>query len=153
MVINDKIYFEADTLVEGNTTKIVYKGSLCETGSEDIYMHYGYGLLWENLQEIKLEKYEDCYKADICLTDIGDINFCFRDSNGNWDNNEGVNYTATISKVENTLTKVDTVAIEVPRLKKSYLIMKKIKISFYKAITFLSKAFTGTLKKDTGKAV
>ena len=36
MIINDKIYFEADTLVEGNTTKIVYKGSLCENCSEDI---------------------------------------------------------------------------------------------------------------------
>lgn len=153
MIINDKVYFDADTLVEGTTTKILYKGSLCENGSEDVYMHYGYGLLWENLQEIKLEKYDDCFKADIYLSDIGDINFCFRDSNGNWDNNEGVNYTATISKVENTLTKVDTVAIEVPRLKKSYLIMKKIKISFYKAITFLSKAFTGTLKNKSAKNV
>ena len=149
MTINDKIYFEADTLTEGCTTQIVYKGSLYENGSEDIYMHYGYGLLWENLQEVKFEKHQDCYKAYITLTDIGDINFCFRDSEGHWDNNEGVNYTATISKIENTLTKVDNVAVEVPRLKKSYLIMKKIKISFYKAITFLSKAFTGNLKKGT----
>lgn len=149
MTINDKIYFEADTLIEGCTTQIVYKGCLYEEGCEDIYMHYGYGLLWENLQEIKFEKYQDCYKAQITLTDIGDINFCFRDSEGHWDNNEGANYTATINKIENTLTKIDNVSVEVPRLKKSYLIMKKIKISFYKAITFLSKAFTGNLKKET----
>ena len=38
---------------------------------------------------------------------------------------------------------------EVPKLKKSYFIMKKIKISFYKAITFLSRAFSGNLKKGT----
>ena len=151
MTINDKIYFEADALVEGSTTRIVYKGTLYENGAEDIYMHFGYGLLWENLQEIKLEKYNDCYAANITLTDIGDINFCCRDSNGHWDNNEGANYTATISKIENTLTKVDTVAVEVPKLKKSYLVMKKIKISFYKAITFLSKAFTGNLKKGTAQ--
>lgn len=149
MTINDHIYFEAETLTEGTTTNIIYKGTLCQNDTEDIYMHFGYGLLWENLQEIKLEKYEDCFKASISLTDIGDINFCFRDANGNWDNNEGQNYTATISKVENTLTRVDTVAVEVPKLKKSYLIMKKIKISFYKAITFLSKAFTGNLKKES----
>lgn len=147
MTINDKIYFEADTLSEGITTKIVYKGKLYEEGAEDIYMHFGYGLLWENLQEIKLDKYQDYYQADITLANIGDINFCFRDANNNWDNNEGQNYSATISKIENTLTKVDTVAIEVPRLKKSYLMMKKIKISFYKAITFLSKAFSGKLNK------
>lgn len=147
MTINDKIYFEADTLSEGITTKIIYKGKLFENGSEDIYMHFGYGLLWENLQEIKLDKYEDYYQADITLTDIGDINFCFRDANNHWDNNDGNNYSATISKIENTLTKVEPVAIEVPKLKKSYFIMKKIKISFYKAITFLSKLFTGDLKK------
>lgn len=149
MTINDKIYFEAETLTEGTTTQIVYKGSLYEQGSEEVYMHFGYGLLWENLQEIKLEKYQDCYKADITLTEIGDINFCFRDAYGHWDNNNTENYTATISKIENTLTKVDTVSIEVPRLKKSYLIMKKIKISFYKAITFLSRAFSGSLNKGT----
>lgn len=149
MNINEKIYFESDTLVEGISTKIVYKGSLYENAAQDIYMHFGYGLLWENLQEVKLEKYEDCYKADITLTEIGDVNFCFRDSNGNWDNNDGVNYAATISKIENTLTRVDTVSMEVPRLKKSYLILKKIKISFYKAITFLSKAFSGEYKKGT----
>ena len=147
MTINDKIYFEANTLSEGITTQIVYKGKLFEENSEDVYMHFGYGLLWENLQEIKLEKYQDCYKANITLTDIGDINFCFRDSNNNWDNNEGENYSATISKIENTLTRVDTVAIEVPKLKKSYLMMKKIKISFYKAITFLSRVFSGNLNK------
>lgn len=147
MTINDKIYFETDTLTEGTTTQIIYKGTLYENGSEDIFMHFGYGLLWENLQEIKLDKYDDYYKADITLANFGDINFCFRDSYGNWDNNDNANYTATISKIENTLTKVDTVAVEVPRLKKSYLIMKKIKISFYKAITFLSKAFTGNSKK------
>lgn len=149
MNINEKIYFESDTLVEGISTKIVYKGSLYENAAQDIYMHFGYGLLWENLQEVKLEKYEDCYKADITLTEIGDVNFCFRDSNGNWDNNDGVNYAATISKIENTLTRVDTVSMEVPKLKKSYLILKKIKISFYKAITFLSKAFSGEYKKGT----
>lgn len=147
MIINDKIFFEADTIHDGMTTQIVYKGSLYENGSEEVYMHLGYGLLWENLQEIKLDKYEDCFKADITISGQDDIYFCFRDGNNNWDNNDGSNYSATITKVENILTKVDTVAIEVPRLKKSYLIKKKIKISFYKAITFLSNVFTGKYKR------
>lgn len=142
MTINDKIYFEADTLNEGITTEIVYKGKLYEEGADEVYMHFGYGLLWENLQELKLTKYDDCYKTSITLANIGDINFCFRDANNNWDNNDGVNYTATISKIENTLARVEPVVMEVPRLKKSYLIMKKIKISFYKAITFLSRTFS-----------
>jgi len=34
MTINDKIYFEADTLTEGCTTQIVYKGCLYENNSK-----------------------------------------------------------------------------------------------------------------------
>ena len=40
MTINDKIYFESDTLTEGICTKIVYKGSLYENGAQDVYMHF-----------------------------------------------------------------------------------------------------------------
>lgn len=149
MVINDKISFEAETLYEGMTTQIIYKGMLYENGSEEVYMHFGYGLLWENLQEIKLEKCEDGFKADITFSEAENINFCFRDNNNNWDNNDCNNYTCPISKVENVLTKVDPAEIEVPRLKKSYLVMKKIKLSFYKAFTFLSNVFTGKYKKKT----
>ena len=36
MTINDKIYFEANTLSEGITTQIVYKGKLFEENSEDV---------------------------------------------------------------------------------------------------------------------
>ncbi len=151
MTITDKIYFEADTLLEGTTTTIIYKGSLYENGSEEVYMHFGYGLLWENLQEIKLEKYADCFKASITLTNCGDINFCFRDSNHHWDNNDTHNYTANVNKIEQTLTKVEPTNIEVPRLKKSYFVMKKIKISFYKAFTFLSRVFSGNLKRKTSE--
>ena len=48
---------------------------------------------------------------------------------------------------EVTVAKVENTSIEVPRLKKSYLIAKKIKLAFYKTISFLSKAFTGEWKK------
>lgn len=147
MTITDKIYFEADSLTEGMTTKIVYKGDLMEAGAEDVYMHFGYGLMWENLQEVKLDRYPDSFQADITLSDIGDIHFCFRDANQHWDNNNGENYLATVAKIENTIAKVDNVAMEVPRLKKGYLMKKKIKISFYKAITFLSRVFTGNIRR------
>ncbi len=148
MPLEETVYFDTTNLIEGRTAKLTYKGSLATAGAEEIYVHYGFGLLWENVQETKLVKVADnTFEADISLMAGDSINFCFRDGNNNWDNNETHNYSMPISKEEVTVTKVETVAIDVPRLKKSYIIAKKIRIGFYKVITFLPKLFSGDLKK------
>ena len=153
MSVNEKVYFDTDNLIEGRTAKLTYKGDLATATANEIYVHYGFGLLWENIQEIKLDKIsDDTYETEINLSPSYDsINFCFRDDSNNWDNNEAKNYSASISKEEVTVAKVETVALEVPRLKKSYLIAKKIKIAFYKIITYIPKAFSGEWKKKTAK--
>ena len=58
---------------------------------------------------------------------------------------------ANISKEEVTVSKVETTALEVPKLKKSYLIAKKIRIAFYKMITAIPKVFSGEFKKKAAK--
>ncbi len=148
---SEKVYFDTDNLIEGRTVKLTYKGDLATPTTNEIYVHYGFGLLWENIQEIKLDKIEnDTFETEITLTHSYDsINFCFRDDKNNWDNNNAQNYTATISKEEVTVSKIDNAPIEVPRLKKSYLIAKKIRIAFYKIITSIPKAFSGNWKKKT----
>lgn len=153
MTISDTILFDTDKLIEGRAVKLTYNGALVEGGASEIYVHFGFGLLWDNLQELKLEKVDGAYETEITLTSSENINFCFRDENNNWDNNNAQNYTAPISKVEITVAKVDSTAIEVPRLKKSYLLMKKIKLAFYKTVVFLSNAFTGEWKKKKAKEV
>lgn len=149
MSVNEKVYFDTENLIEGRTAKLTYKGALAVQSTNEIYVHYGFGLLWENIQEIKLDKIDDyTYETEITITPSYDnINFCFRDDKNNWDNNEAQNYTANISKEEITIAKVENVSIEVPRLKKSYLIAKKIKIAFYKIITYIPKAFSGEFKR------
>lgn len=147
MTISEKIFFDTDKLTEGRTAKLVYTGSLVEGGATEVYVHFGFGLLWDNLQEIKLDKVGDSYETEITMSSCEDINFCFRDENNNWDNNNAQNYTAPVSKEEVTIAKVDSTAIQVPRLKRSYFVMKKLKIAFYRTVTFLSKTFTGEWKK------
>ena len=147
MCDNETVYFDTEALIEGRTVKLTYAGKLIENGANEIYVHYGYGLLWNNLQEIKLDKIDNHYETNITLSCAEDLNFCFRDENNNWDNNNTKNYCATIAKEEVIIAKVDPTEMAVPRLKKSYLIMKKIKLAFYKTITFLSKTFTGEWKK------
>ncbi len=144
----EKVYFDTEKLVEGRTAKLIYKGDLVNDGSNEIYVHYGFGLLWENLQEIKLDKVDDStYETEINLISNDSINFCFRDGNNNWDNNQTKNYSMPISKEEVTVAKVEPTALEVPRLKKSYILAKKIKITFYKIVTFIPKIFNGEFKR------
>ena len=149
MSVTENVYFDTEKLIEGRTAKLTYKGALATPTTNEIYVHYGFGLLWENIQEIKLDKVDDTtYETEITLAPTYDsISFCFRDDNNNWDNNDAKNYTSEISKEEVTVTKTESVAIDVPRLKKSYLIAKKIRITFYKIITYIPRAFSGTLKR------
>jgi len=149
MSVSEKVYFDTEKLIEGRTAKLTYKGNLAIPSTNEIYVHYGFGLLWENIQEIKLDKIDDyTYETEINITPSYDsINFCFRDDINNWDNNEAKNYSAGISKEEVIISKVENVSLEVPRLKKSYLIAKKLKIAFYKIITYIPKAFSGEWKK------
>ena len=149
MTVTENVVFDTEKLIEGRTAKLTYTGALATPSTNEVYVHYGFGLLWENIQEIKLDKVDDTtYETEINLVPSYDsINFCFRDDNNNWDNNDAKNYTAEISKEEVTVTKTESAAIDVPRLKKSYLIAKKLKITFYKIITYIPRAFSGTLKK------
>ena len=150
----EKVYFDTEKLIEGRTAKLTYKGTLAVPSTNEVYVHYGFGLLWENIQEIKLDKIDDyTYETEISISPSYDsINFCFRDDANNWDNNETKNYTSTISKEEITVAKVETTDIAVPKLKKSYLIAKKIKIAFYKVITYIPKMFKGDWKRKKAEA-
>lgn len=152
MAMEGTVFFDTDTLMEGRTVKLTYKGSLVTPDTNEIYVHYGFGLLWDNLQEIKLDKIDDTtYETDITLMNSDSINFCFRDDKNNWDNNESKNYTAEIGKEEITIAKVEPAEMEVPKLKKSYFIAKKIKLTFYKIITYLPRMFKGQWKKKTAE--
>ncbi len=146
MNLNNTIYFDGDDLIIGRPSKIIYKGFLCENEPEEIYMHCGYGLLWEGLQEIKLLKGVDGYEADVTFLNCDDVFFCFRDSEGKWDNNDGQNYVIAVKKPELSLTKRNDYYLpEVPRLKRSYFIRKKIKVAFYKTLTFIGKLLSGNI--------
>ena len=147
MNVNGSVYFDGETLVANQPTRLIYSGSLCENAPEEIYMHYGYGLLWEKLSEIKLLKGLTGYEADVTFTEFGDVYFCFRSSNGVWDNNYGQNFNATIEKEEINLVVKEQDYLPVPKLKRGYLIKKKIKVAFYRTISLIAKLFSGDILK------
>ncbi|MBR6252356.1 MAG: hypothetical protein IKR04_00690 [Clostridia bacterium] len=154
MVIDETIYFDGENVKLDTPTKIIYKGFLCDSSPESVYMHYGYGLLWENLQEIKLfRNINNNYEADITFNKNDLVFFCFRDSNGSWDNNNGQNYMVE-PIVENLNAMVPVTSkldLLYPKLRKGYFIRKKIRITMYRIISFVGKLISGRIFKHESR--
>lgn len=149
MELIKNIFFNTDKLIENTIVKISYTGKLFQDNSEEVYIHYGFGLNWENLNEIKMEKTELGYQAEIELTSCDSLNLCFRNSYNEWDNNNGQNYTFEIEKQEElALVVKDDASLQSPRrLRRSYLWSKKIRLAVYKIITYIPKIISGNYKR------
>ena len=68
MELSKNIFFNTDKLVPNSTVKISYIGTLFQNNSEEVYIHFGFGLLWENVSEIKMVKTELGFQAEIEFT-------------------------------------------------------------------------------------
>ena len=148
MELVKNIFFNTDKLIENSKVKISYVGELFQNNSEEVYIHYGFGLNWDGLNELKMEKTELGFQAEITLPESETFNFCFRNSNNEWDNNNCENYIFPIEKLELALVLKDDSSLDKPRrLRKSYIWSKKIRLAVYKIITYLPKIISGNYKR------
>lgn len=149
MELSKNIFFNTDKLVPNSTVKISYVGELFQNNAEEVYIHFGFGLLWENVSEVKMIKTELGFQAEIELQDFESFNFCFRDGNDVWDNNSGENYIFPIEKVDNALIALEDVSELTVRkgLRKTYLWSKKIKLAVYKLIVYVPKLISGNYRR------
>ena len=148
MELVKNIFFNTDKLVENASIKISYAGKLFQNNSEEVFIHYGFGLNWDNLGEIKMEKTELGFQAELELISSDTFNFCFRNGNDEWDNNNGQNYVFPIEKVELSLIPQEDNFLDAPRkLRKSYIWSKKVRLAIYKVITYLPKLISGNYKR------
>ena len=148
MELIKNIFFNTDKLVENSKVKISYAGKLFQDNCEEVYIHYGFGLNWDNIGEIKMEKTELGFQAEVELISSETFNFCFRNSKNEWDNNGGQNYVFPIEKVELALVVKEKSFLDAPReLRKSYIRSKKVRLAVYKLITYLPKLISGNYKR------
>ena len=98
MELTKNIFFNTDKLMQNSKVKISYTGVFFENNSEEVYIHYGFGVSWDNLSEIKMEKTELGFQTEIDLIESDTFNFCFRNGNNEWDNNEYQNYVFELEK-------------------------------------------------------
>lgn len=149
MELSKNIFFNTDKLVENQTVKVSYTGKFFQDNSNEVYLHYGFGIYWENVSEVKMERTDLGFQAEISLGSFETLNFCFKNENDVWDNNDGANYIFPIEKVaiEPVTEELALVVSSPRRLRKSYILSKKIKLAIYKIITFLPKIISGNYRR------
>ncbi len=152
MELTKNIFFNTDKLIENTIVKISYTGKLFSENSENVFIHYGFGNDWENLNEIKMEKTELGFQAEVELVSFDSFNFCFRDANNTWDNNNGKNYIFPIEKnIMALVTTENNALLPAKRLRRSYIWSKKVRIAVYKIITYLPKIISGNYKRKVSE--
>ena len=150
MELTKNIFFNTDKLVENSKVKISYIGSLYQDSSEKVFIHYGFGMNWDNVNDIEMDKTELGFQAEIHLLEGDSFNFCFRNENNIWDNNDGKNYIFNLEKVQTELLVLDDEPVSLGsarKLRKSYLWSKKVRLAVYKLITYLPKLISGNYKR------
>lgn len=149
MELVKNIFFDTDKLVENTSVKISYTGKLFQEDCEEVYIHYGFGMNWDNLNELKMVKTELGFQVEIELVSSDTLNFCFRNANNEWDNNNSENYVFPIEKVEELalVVKDDSSVSRPRRLRRTYLWSKKVRLAVYKIITYLPRIISGNYKR------
>ena len=67
MELTKNIFFNTDKLIENTDVKISYTGKFFQDNSEEVFIHYGFGLNWDNINDMKMEKTELGFQAEIHL--------------------------------------------------------------------------------------
>lgn len=83
---------------DGKDVKIIYDGLLAKSGAQEVYMHTGFGRRqkWEDVYDHRMERTARGWEKTIHMEEK-QLNFCFKDSADNWDNNKGENWTYAVT--------------------------------------------------------
>ncbi|MDN5347369.1 MAG: hypothetical protein PWP65_933 [Clostridia bacterium] len=93
---DDRVAIEPHPVRKGQNVTIKYKGLLVNSGADAVWLHYGYDG-WQSSATVAMGWQSDrsCV-ATIPALGNREINFCFKDSASNWDNNSGWNWKCDI---------------------------------------------------------
>jgi hypothetical protein len=96
MFNDDRVSYEPAPVRPGDTVHVNYSGILKNSGADSIYLHFGSDG-WNNPNTVQMQRMNDgMFGAEIQASANHEINFCFKDSANNWDNNSGWNWKADI---------------------------------------------------------
>jgi hypothetical protein len=93
---HENVFVEPHTARQGENMSINYQGLLRNSGADSLYLHYGFDQ-WHNPQTIPMNRTDDgLFRSEIRASGSQEVNFCFKDSANNWDNNNGNNWNVQL---------------------------------------------------------
>ena len=149
MELVKNIFFNTDRLTPNTNIKISYTGKFFQDNSKKVYLHYGFGNVWEKLTDQEMIRNELGFQLELDLIDSTTFNFCFKNEKDEWDNNNGANYIFDLEELSLDLIVSDDITdLDKPhKLRKAYLWSKKIRLAVYKIITYIPKIISGNYKR------
>lgn len=93
-----RVDVQPDKINAGSKVRINYNGLLAKSGAEKIYLHAGIskGKDWRNVRDIEMHHSGEGWTTELEVKNADKLNFCFKDSANNWDNNNGHNWSYKI---------------------------------------------------------
>ncbi|WP_066637091.1 carbohydrate-binding protein [Desulfolucanica intricata] len=85
-------------ITAGQEVTILYNGLLAKSGAQEVYLHMGFGdnRNWHGTKDVRMERTGWGFAKRMEMPEDRNFNFCFKDNAGNWDNNNGTNWTFQI---------------------------------------------------------
>ena len=137
-----------NNLIENEECTIFYSGDLYQKKSDRVFIVYGFGNNWENLVDGEMTKTELGFQIEVELLDKETFNFCLKNEKDEWDNNDNQNYVFLIEHPETSLILLEEFDVPtIRRLRKSYIISKKIKLAIYKMLIYVPRLISGNYRK------
>lgn len=83
---------------DGTRVRIRYSGALMQQGATELFIRRGFGDIreWRQVEEQPMELVSGGFEQTVDVKDC-QMNFCFRDTASNWDNNYGQNWIYMIT--------------------------------------------------------
>lgn len=84
---------------DGRVVSVLYNGPLGRSESGQVYLHCGFGDsdTWSGVNDYPMEHQSNGWEKTLRLESGNSLNFCFKDSLSNWDNNSGANWLYRIT--------------------------------------------------------
>lgn len=92
---DERVFVDPGQPERKGKARIGYHGLLAASGADRVYLHYGFDG-WRNPRTVPMSPFLDGFTATIPIEGLEELNFCFKDSADNWDNNSGWNWKARI---------------------------------------------------------
>ncbi|HEY8464178.1 MAG TPA: carbohydrate-binding protein [Bacillota bacterium] len=94
--LGETVFIEPSIARRGDPIRINYQGLLKNSGADAVYLHYGFDR-WNSPQTVAMyPSPEGIFQAEVRANGNYEMNFCFKDSANNWDNNSGQDWSITL---------------------------------------------------------